>query len=31
MAAALLSLDGEEHHRLRKLVVRAFTPACAAS
>ena len=30
MAGALLSLDGEEHHRLRKLVVRAFTPACAA-
>jgi cytochrome P450 len=29
-AGALLSLDGEEHHRLRKLVVRAFTPACAA-
>jgi cytochrome P450 len=30
-AKGILSLDGEEHHRLRKLVVRAFTPACAAS
>jgi cytochrome P450 len=29
-AKGILSLDGEEHHRLRKLVVRAFTPACAA-
>jgi cytochrome P450 len=27
---SIVSLDGEEHHRLRKLVVRAFTPACAA-
>jgi cytochrome P450 len=30
MARTLLSLEGEEHHRLRKLIVRAFTPACAA-
>jgi cytochrome P450 len=29
-AESLLSLDGEEHRRLRKLVVRALTPACAA-
>ena len=29
-AGTLLSLDGEEHRRLRKLVARAFTPACAA-
>jgi cytochrome P450 len=28
-ARSILSLDGEEHHRLRKLVVRAFTPASA--
>jgi cytochrome P450 len=28
-AASLLSLNGDEHHRLRKLVVRAFTPSCA--
>jgi cytochrome P450 len=28
-AESLLSLDGEEHHRLRKLVFRAFTPAGA--
>src|SRR5215469_2874617 len=29
-ARGILSLDGEEHHRLRKLVFRAFTPASAA-
>jgi cytochrome P450 len=29
-AKSIISLDGAEHHRLRKLVVRAFTPACAA-
>jgi cytochrome P450 len=28
-AESLLSLDGEEHRRLRKLVFRAFTPAGA--
>src|ERR1700756_337592 len=29
-ATGLLSLDGEDHHRLRKLVSRAFNPDCAA-
>jgi cytochrome P450 len=29
-AQSIVSLDGAEHQRLRKLVVRAFTPACAA-
>ena len=29
-AKSLLSLNGEAHHRLRKLVFRAFTPAGAA-
>lgn len=29
-AQSIISLDGEEHRRLRKLVVRAFTPACTA-
>jgi cytochrome P450 len=27
--SSLLSLDGEEHHRLRRLVSRAFTPSAA--
>ncbi|MBX7434807.1 cytochrome P450 [Mycobacterium sp. Y57] len=30
VAANLISLDGEEHHRLRKLVARAFAPRGAA-
>jgi cytochrome P450 len=30
-AGGILSLNGDEHHRLRRLVIRAFTPACAAN
>lgn len=30
VAANLISLDGEEHHRLRRLVARAFTPRSTA-
>lgn len=30
VAANLISLDGEEHHRLRRLVGRAFTPRATA-
>jgi cytochrome P450 len=29
-ATGIMSLNGEEHHRLRRLVIRAFTPASAA-
>ncbi len=30
VAANLISLDGEDHHRLRRLVARAFTPRSTA-
>jgi cytochrome P450 len=30
VAANILSLDGDEHHRLRRLVSKAFTPKAAA-
>lgn len=30
-ATSILSLNGDEHQRLRRLVSRAFTPKCAAS
>lgn len=30
IAANILSLDGEEHHRLRRLVSKAFTPKATA-
>jgi cytochrome P450 len=30
VAANLISLDGDEHHRLRRLVARAFTPRATA-
>jgi cytochrome P450 len=30
VAANILSLDGEEHHRLRRLVSKAFTPKATA-
>ncbi|AFM15377.1 cytochrome P450 [Mycolicibacterium chubuense NBB4] len=30
VAANLISLDGEEHHRLRRLLARAFTPRSTA-
>jgi cytochrome P450 len=30
VAANLISLEGDEHHRLRRLVSRAFTPRAAA-
>jgi cytochrome P450 len=30
VAASLISLDGDEHHRLRRLVCKAFTPRATA-
>jgi cytochrome P450 len=30
VTASLISLDGDEHHRLRRLVSKAFTPAATA-